>query len=248
MRYIQKDPARVPEAYTALLKAKGYDKESLLQPGATTLTGSEIYDEISTSSDFQKPFKKLKKVLLKEQGYVCAYCGRRIPENSKNPKCVTEHVSPKSLHKELAGEYMNFVMSCQGNATRDPHTPSEEKGDDRLHCDAHKKNEEIKISPLQPTCADHFNYNLKGKVIVDSSDADAVSTRDILNLNEGALRIDRENAIAPYVWKDKSSSTFYSIEELKVFKESLSRLDVNGKYTPFYFVIINVIDKLIGER
>ena len=67
--------------------------------------------------------KPLKQSLLREQGFVCCYCGQRIFNNEKTP---IEHLEPKSL-KDSQGNYQNLddinnyqnlMASCAGSAKR----------------------------------------------------------------------------------------------------------------------------------
>jgi hypothetical protein len=63
--------------------------------------------------DNKEQYDKLKAVLVKEQGYLCAYCGSRIGIDSNTP---IEHIAPKSLpeNKDKVVSYHNFVAVCKG--------------------------------------------------------------------------------------------------------------------------------------
>ena len=68
--------------------------------------------------DFTNPYKaKLLDVLLKEQGYICCYCGRRISISKRNSHI--EHLKPKSKSRSpsyahLVLTYSNLLASCNG--------------------------------------------------------------------------------------------------------------------------------------
>jgi uncharacterized protein (TIGR02646 family) len=48
--------------------------------------------------------------LLREQGYICCYCGKRIPEK----KIVREHFEDKKHHRRLVFQYSNLFAACEG--------------------------------------------------------------------------------------------------------------------------------------
>ena len=52
----------------------------------------------------------IRKSLLKEQGYICAYCMKRIEENSD---IKIEHYEARNNENELA--YKNLLAVCKGN-------------------------------------------------------------------------------------------------------------------------------------
>jgi len=63
--------------------------------------------------DSEKKFEKIKEKLIKEQGYICCYCGSRIKEGGNTR---IEHLLPKSKeeYKNLTFDYGNLLASCQG--------------------------------------------------------------------------------------------------------------------------------------
>ena len=120
------------------------------------------------TESFNSLKNELRKELLKEQHYLCAYCCSRIGiENSHN-----EHIEPRNpkdgiSRKSLA--YSNIIASCNNTNT----------------CGRRKKNEynpEKFISPLNPKCEDIFTYYPDGIVEGDQY------TIDLLNLNAYELR------------------------------------------------------------
>jgi hypothetical protein len=55
--------------------------------------------------------EELDEYLLKEQGYICCYCGKRIPENNN---FVREHFEDKNHNRALVFQYSNLMSSCEG--------------------------------------------------------------------------------------------------------------------------------------
>lgn len=106
MKYIKKGQA--PQTFTDW---KSQENENW-QPNWDNLRGKEksaVYD-----------------TLLKEQGYICCYCGRRISRETSH----IEHLKPRTNYPDLAIEYVNLLASCQGESEQPPPIP--------LHC-GHKK-------------------------------------------------------------------------------------------------------------
>ena len=76
---------------------------------------------------------ELRDSLLKDQGFICAYCMRRIPvtDHGTTESSRIEHIIPQSmLTREQAMEYSNMVICCPGAIS----SISEKL----THCDRHK--------------------------------------------------------------------------------------------------------------
>jgi uncharacterized protein (TIGR02646 family) len=143
----------------------------------------------------------LQNTLIEEQGYICAYCNRRIHKgNPKNDEQLRiDHLQPKvgtSNPITITFNYYNLVACCFGdereiNRTSPPRS---------LHCDASKKDIVIPqvLFPTNITCEQVLIYTPVGEITTsDTSLRDAVE--NILNLNCPKLKSARENAIKPYV-------------------------------------------------
>ena len=71
--------------------------------------------------------------LLKEQGYICAYCMRRIPTKDKiykkdgvnfvytNEDHRVEHIKSREQHNDLKLDYTNMVVCCPGHIGAQDH-------------------------------------------------------------------------------------------------------------------------------
>lgn len=105
----------------------------------------------ATYNDAGIPKDKLKESLLKEQGYLCAYCMSRISESTMK----VEHWYPQRSDtegKELSAEekekerlssidYKNMLAVCMGNEGH----PQKEQ-----HCDTRKGNKHLLYNPSNP--------------------------------------------------------------------------------------------------
>jgi uncharacterized protein (TIGR02646 family) len=72
--------------------------------GGPILRRSYVFDECINKSDVCK-------ILLEEQNYLCAYCQRRL----SNESASIEHLVPNSLNSEMSTLYYNVVAVCKDN-------------------------------------------------------------------------------------------------------------------------------------
>lgn len=118
------------------------------------------------NSDFPK--NEVKEILLHEQHGICAYCMRRIRMDNHSR---VEHLVPLSKDKDKAIDYNNMLGVCDGGekiAGEQGHI---------LCCDAHKKEKEINLSPLNKAQMDKIAYDKEGKIFTEPRDE--VMERDI---------------------------------------------------------------------
>ncbi|HBZ64546.1 MAG TPA: TIGR02646 family protein [Lachnospiraceae bacterium] len=111
--------------------------------------------------DTNFPKNDVKEILLREQHGICAYCMRRICMDSHSR---VEHLMPLSKNKDKAIDYMNMLGVCDGG----------EKAIDNqgriLCCDAHKKQTEIELSPLNKMQMDKIAYDKEGRIFTKPRD------------------------------------------------------------------------------
>ena len=159
--------------------------------------------------------------LKKDQGYICCYCERSIDHDD----CHIEHFKPQHTYPELSLEYNNMLCSCQRNI---------EKGTP-LHCGSskgHWYDENLMVSPLDPTCEDAFKFTFDGLIKPkDDKDSKAIKTISVLNLGINKLNTLRKKAIEPFI--DETISE----EELGLFVKNYLELGNDGRYNEFYSAI-----------
>ena len=113
---------------------------------------------------------KLRTSLLKEQGYLCAYCMKKLEDDSSKVKI--EHYIARNEENEL--DYKNLLAVCKGN---------EGEPFERQTCDTRKGNKEIKINPQEKSDILTITYTSNGEI--KSSNLDYQNDfDDILNLND----------------------------------------------------------------
>ena len=152
-----------------------------------------------TYDDLGDPEKKeVKDSLIKEQGYICCYCERRLIDGDSH----IEHFNPQSNNVVDPLDYINMFCSCQDQL---------KKGEPR-HCGVSKDNwfdEEHLVSPLDPECEGRFVYTADGKIQpANESDDAAKITIEKLKLDIEKLNDSRKKAIEPFLDEDLDGSDF----------------------------------------
>lgn len=131
------------------------------------LTADAAYDTL------RNPLKSnVIELLLKEQGHICAYCMRRIPDERKGtPHVKIEHWNARNgEHGETCGpygalSYDNFLAVCSGNQN-DWSKGKEEK----LTCDASRGNKKLVVNPLNAETLSTIYYTEDGLITADDPD------------------------------------------------------------------------------
>lgn len=124
----------------------------------------------------------LRKALLADQGYLCAYCMRRIPKKDEGSDETSriEHIIPQeSLSRKERMDFSNLVICCPGAL--------EGVEGKKTHCDRHKGKRKISFSLFDPVFIDSLNYNNDG-TIVSTNETWNKEINNILNLNISLLK------------------------------------------------------------
>lgn len=203
--------------------------------------------------DFTNPHKaQLHDVLLKEQGYICCYCGRRI---SSSHNSHIEHLKPKSKsgspsYAHLVVTYSNLLASCNGyteeqeleyeeklKQKRDTPRPAQE------FC-GHKKGEwyddNLTVSPLIENCAEYFTYTAAGEIrsanIDPIMETAAAQTIIQLGLNNEKLIGAREKVIKDTLKLIRTKQ--FSSQQLQKLIQGYDKLDNRGEYVRFCAAVL----------
>lgn len=122
----------------------------------------------------------LKQSLLREQGFLCAYCMSRISEASMK----VEHVMSRSEHPESALSHANMLACCNGGESGPGH---------ERHCDTSKGGRSLSWSPARPEdrVQEDIWYDSDGGMHSRNAVIDGDAER-ILNLNSPRLRGNRK--------------------------------------------------------
>jgi len=207
-----------------------------------------------TFDKLQNPEKGVvRKSLLKEQGYICAYCCNRIDIDDRT--IVIEHFIPQShpiSGSENALKYDNLFACCSGRKI-------DNKSQNAVFCcDENKKDqfqskENPKITLLKPTernesgfiCEQAFRYDIIGEILANSGVhySNANYTIETLNLNNSELKREREETAA-FLFEDFDNGDFFDFSQSEVdkLKHSYSRKDEQGRFYPFCQIVLYFLD------
>ncbi len=185
------------------------------------------YDELVSSEK-----DEIKRVLLGEQGYKCAYCMSKINMSSS----TIEHYIPrngKNGDMSLSLDYRNLFAVC--DTTRG--CPEEEQT-----CDVKKGDKLLHIDPRLQEHIDKIYYDRSG-YIRSSFSSGAYNFDDalnqILNLNSRQLLNNRVSA-----WKtlmrvmNKKKDKAWSNDFIRKYIEKFSSADDNTAYSGFLLYLL----------
>lgn len=123
--------------------------------------------------------------LIEEQGGLCAYCMKSIPEKRNNPNATIEHIKTQSqceMEGDLSGplDYRNMLAVCSGNR-------NSTSNDDKT-CDARRQNSPLTLNPLIPNTLKSIKYKNDGIIYSDDNSIN-MQLNDVLNLNCKTLQL-----------------------------------------------------------
>jgi len=180
--------------------------------------------------------------LLQEQGYICCYCMRRIPEKSSNPGCKIEHYLCQEENGDKELQYSNMLLACTG----------QEGLPYRLQtCDSHKGN---LILTCNPTARGNIELLIKYKSNGEIYSNDANIDNDlnkVLNLNVKTLKDNRRVMYEEIQGRIRGEGKRLGNKALKKSfleseKEKLLSIP-KGKYREYCMVGVYIIDKKLKK-
>lgn len=183
----------------------------------------------------------IRQALLEEQGYLCAYCMRRI----KNINEVTiEHYLPQSKTDAADGlDYRNMLGVCKLNR---------ECSHKNQTCDAHRNNEPLTINPWSQASISLISYEQNTGRIFSNNECIDKDLNVTLNLNcvDARLALGRKEALTSlknFIFKLHRTGT-WNKSILHKIREHYSSKDSDGMYSPYLGIILWYIDKRIHNE
>lgn len=184
--------------------------------------------------------QKLKELLLKEQGCLCAYTGRVIVNQTSH----VEHLKPQTVCNEWEDVDYRNVVAC---------FPAD--GGDKSHgYGAPIKGgwwEEVNfVSPLDEDCERRFQFSWSGHIYPCPEDHQAArETIDVLRLDDTALRLLRKSRIDGFFgFGARTRTRPLSIADAKIALANIDHFDGNGRLSEFCFVLSKLLPKYIEQR
>lgn len=178
----------------------------------------------------------VKNALLAEQGFLCAYCMRRIGVHSMKIEHWAAQNPIEGYGEDTSLSYHNMLGVCMG---KEGERPSKQT------CDTHKGNKALTIDPRRQEHIDSIFYDHNGTI--GSTDARLHNDIDtILNLNgEGTdLKENRKavlNALNAYLKKQQAQGIWKRDLLLKARRLFGSYED--GKLKPYVGIALYFIDR-----
>ena len=214
---------------------KKQEPDELLQEKRKGLTN---YDTLSG-----KPKEAVQMSLLEEQGYLCAYCMRRISlKNVQIEHYLPQHPKSENYDPALTIDYRNMLAVCSGN--------KKQAGKfENLTCDQHRGNEPLTVDPRDPVSIEKIKYKTDGTICSD----DAEIEKDLnitLNLNCPASYLKENRKAALDAVKKELRDKFPG---KKAPKQQLERMlkqfqtKTNGQYKAFAGAVIWYLKRQIAR-
>ena len=183
----------------------------------------------------------LRQALIDEQGWVCAYCMRRINYVAgAETDTRIEHLKPQSIsidqgHPEETLAYSNMVLCCNGNID----------GDGKTHCDTSKGDREISFTPFDQAVIDTISYSTgDGRIKSSNAQYDA-EFNNVLNLNHRRLAENRHSVIKGVV--TVLGKKKWKCSDLKGKLNDYSVKKSNGQYPEYCGVAIWYLKKKLRQ-
>lgn len=198
---------------------------------------------LQPNASYSEMPKEVKEVvlhsLMEEQGCLCAYCMRRIPQKKKNPGVTIEHWNAQSdSNREMGLDYHNMFAVCSGNRGC---------GDKKyLTCDARRGKDPLIVNPLKPETLRTIRYKENGVIFSEDSTINQ-DLNEHLNLNCSALllpecRAEALKELQKKVYQDNMGKT----ASKEYFQNLLSRLlQSNSPKKPYVGILISWLEAKI---
>lgn len=160
---------------------------------------------------------KIRTSLLEEQGYICAYCMKKLKDDSSQVKI--EHYIARIEENEL--DYKNLLAVCKGN---------EGEPFENQTCDTRKGNREIKINPQKKSDILTIGYTNDGEIKSTNEDYQK-DFNDTLNLNDSlGLVTLRKNALGSLKRKLHKRKTHLTRETIEKIYNTYSEASTKESY------------------
>lgn len=179
---------------------------------------------------------ELRKALLEEQGYLCAYCMRRIPirDTNSNKSTRIDHILSRTKHPELQLNYSNMVVCCPGAITSD------------FHCDKQKGENDITINLFEDHFFDTLSYSSKDGRIKSSDAESDRQINELLNLNHALLKRNRLETLRGVILM--LNRIGWTSSNIRHQIEIWNQKDQQGHYKPYNSIVVWFLKKKMEQN
>lgn len=181
----------------------------------------------------------IRQSLLEEQGYLCAYCMKRI----RLEETTIEHLDSQShISEKEALNYERMVGVCLGRRGAKLKEQT---------CDAHRGNIEISVNPFLKASIDKIKYGTDGRIYSEDSEIDKDLDKTLnLNCEEARLKENRKatlEALKKYLYQRKDQG-IWSKEYLEKIKQKFEEKDSKGQFQEYAGLIVWYLNKRINKN
>ena len=174
---------------------------------------------------------ELVKSLLEEQGYICAYCMRRIPckDGNSSEDHRIDHISCRANNTDDQLNYKNMVICCPGAI------------EGKFHCDKKKGSSNISFTPFDDVFINSIKYKSSDGEISSTDNQWNQEINEILNLNHDKLKENRLTVLNSTIsFLGKKS---WTQSEIKKEFDKWNSKDKDGKFKPYCGVVLWFLNK-----
>lgn len=178
-----------------------------------------------------EPIPELRDALLIEQGYICAYCMRRIPAKDVKVDATSkiEHIKSQDDRPDLQLNYANMAICCPGNLN------------DEAHCDKLKGGNSVSFNLHTQALQQSIEYTSKDGFISSTNTTWDKEMNDLLNLNHTMLRANRKEALWGVI--EYLNAVNWTTQTINNKLNQWRQLNAQGKYFEFCGIIIWYLEK-----
>lgn len=192
---------------------------------------------------------ELREQLLYEQGNICCYCMKRIPQTlnpdeiRKNyPSSKIAHIESQDNHPEKQLNYNNLSVACNGNFGQPEKVQT---------CDTFQKSKDFHFSPAgRRNIEDIIKYNGLGEIYSDNEQLNKELV-DVLNLNTYDLKRIRSERYKFYKRLIEHEGKNRQGKEIqrRFFETEKQRLITKqcGKFDEYCMVGVYLLDKKLNK-
>lgn len=179
---------------------------------------------------------ELRQSLLEEQGYICAYCMRRIPhrDNNSSENCRIDHILSRKRHDDLKFSYQNMIACCPGAINQE------------FHCDKLKGENDITFDLSDDSFIHTLSYQSKSGEIKSSNKDYQEEINDLLNLNHSLIRKNRQQTLQGVI--TRLGQRTWKVSDIRKTIENWDNNDNEGRYKPYNGIVLWYLKKKINHR
>lgn len=193
-----------------------------------------------------QPIPSLADALLEEQGFICAYCERRIPHQDApgGENHRIDHLTPQMKARQDGDDsdllYENMVICCPGNIANNR---------DYYHCDKYKGHKDLMISPLNAGMMGTIRFTVSGRIKSTDPKLDVELNEGGLNLNNDFLLQHRQEAWLTVVEKlTKMGWTKKHVKDVLALWENKHTIKYKEEEHQAYYPFCSMICYLLKKK